>query len=64
MIAYVFEKYPKIFTFELFIILQQFTREICYFFKAFLEAIIYLLLHYFHDCTFKQLDLLTVNIPT
>ena len=33
MIAYVFQKYPEKFTFQLFIILQQFTCEICYFLK-------------------------------
>ena len=31
MIAYVFEKYAENFTFELFIILQQFARKMCYF---------------------------------
>ena len=31
MNAYMFQKYPENFTFELFIILQQFTHEICYF---------------------------------
>ena len=33
MIAYVFQKYPENFVFKLFIILQQFTCEICYFLK-------------------------------
>ena len=33
MIAYVFRKYPKYFAIELFIILQKFAREICYFLK-------------------------------
>ena len=33
MIAYVFQKYPENFAIQLFIILQQFTREICYFLK-------------------------------
>ena len=33
MIAYVFQKYPENFEFQLFIILRQFTREICYFLK-------------------------------
>ena len=33
MIAYVFQKYPKNFVFQLFIILQLFTREICYVLK-------------------------------
>ena len=33
MIAYVFQKYPENFVFHLFIILQQFTREIYYFLK-------------------------------
>ena len=33
MIAYVIEKYPENVAFELFIILQQFTDEICYFRK-------------------------------
>ena len=33
MIAYVFQKYPENFAFQLFIILQQFTREIRYFLK-------------------------------
>ena len=31
MIAYVFQKYPENFAFQLFKILHQFTREICYF---------------------------------
>ena len=30
MIAYVFQQYPENFTFQLFIILQSLTREICY----------------------------------
>ena len=30
MIAYVFQKYSKNFAFQLFIVLQLFTREICY----------------------------------
>ena len=30
---YLFQKYHKNFTFQPFIILQKFTREICYFFK-------------------------------
>ena len=33
MIAYVFQKYPENYSFQLFIILQQFTKEICYFLK-------------------------------
>ena len=33
MIAYVFQKYLENFAFQLFLILQQFTREICYFLK-------------------------------
>ena len=33
MIAYVFQKYTENFAFQLFIILQLFTREICYFLK-------------------------------
>ena len=33
MIASVFQKYSENFVFQLFIILQQFTREICYFLK-------------------------------
>ena len=33
MIAYLFEKYPENFTFQLFIILQHLTRKICYFLK-------------------------------
>ena len=33
MIAYVFQKKPENVAFQLFIILQKFTREICYFFK-------------------------------
>ena len=33
MIAYVFQKYPENFAFQQFIILQSFTREICYFHK-------------------------------
>ena len=33
MIAYVFQKYPENYSFQLFIILQQFTNEICYFLK-------------------------------
>ena len=31
MIAYVFQKYPENFLFQLFTILQSFTPEICYF---------------------------------
>ena len=30
MIAYVFQKYPEDFIFQLSAILQKFTREICY----------------------------------
>ena len=37
MIAYVFQKEPEKFTFQLFIIFQYFTREICYFLKKLLE---------------------------
>ena len=33
MIVYVFQKHPENFAFQLFIILQKLTREICYFFK-------------------------------
>ena len=33
MIAYVFQKYPESFAFQLVMILQLFTREICYFLK-------------------------------
>ena len=33
MIVYVFQKYPENFAFQIFINLQQFTREICYFLK-------------------------------
>ena len=33
MIAYVFQKYPENYSFQLFIILQQFTNQICYFLK-------------------------------
>ena len=33
MIAYVFQKYPENFTFQLFLVLQQFARKICYFLK-------------------------------
>ena len=33
MIAYVFQNYPENFVFQLFIILQYLTREICYFLK-------------------------------
>ena len=33
MIAYVFQKYPENFASQLFIILELFTREICYFLK-------------------------------
>ena len=33
MIIYVLQKHPENFAFQLFIILQQFTREICYFLK-------------------------------
>ena len=33
MTAYVFQKYPENFTFQLSIILQYFAREICYFLK-------------------------------
>ena len=33
MIAYVFQKYLENFTFQIFIILQQFTFEVCYFLK-------------------------------
>ena len=33
MIAYVFQKYPEYFAFQLFIIFKQFIREICYFLK-------------------------------
>ena len=33
MIAYVFQKYPENFAFQLFIILKQLTREICHFVK-------------------------------
>ena len=33
MIAYVIQRYPENFAFQLFIILQQFTREIYYIFK-------------------------------
>ena len=33
MIAYLFQKSPENFAFQLFIALQQFTREICYFLK-------------------------------
>ena len=33
MIAYVFQKYPENLTFQLFIILQKFARETCYFRK-------------------------------
>ena len=32
MIAYVFQKYPENFAFQLFIVFQ-FTRKICYFLK-------------------------------
>ena len=32
-VAYMFQKYTKNFTFQLFIILQYFTREVCYFLK-------------------------------
>ena len=35
MIAYVFQKYPKNFAFQLFLILQEFTREICYFLQKY-----------------------------
>ena len=34
MIAYVFQKYPKNFVFQLFIILQLFTREFAMFLKS------------------------------
>ena len=30
MISYIFQKYSENFAFQLFIILQQYTREICY----------------------------------
>ena len=33
MIAYVYQKYLENFAFQLYIILKQFTREICYFLK-------------------------------
>ena len=33
MIAFAFQKYPEDFIFQLFIILQYFTREICYLLK-------------------------------
>ena len=33
MIACLFQKYPETFAFQLFIILQYFNREICYFLK-------------------------------
>ena len=33
MIAYMFQKYPENFAFQLFMVLQQFTSEICYFLK-------------------------------
>ena len=33
MIVYVYQKYTENFAFQLFIILQQFTRKICYFLK-------------------------------
>ena len=33
MIAYVFQKDPESFAFQLFLILPVFTREICYFLK-------------------------------
>ena len=33
MIANVFQKCPENFAFQLFIVLQQFTRKICYFLK-------------------------------
>ena len=35
MIACVFQKYPENFDFQLFIILQYFTREICYYLKKY-----------------------------
>ena len=38
MIAYVFQKYPKNFAFQLFLSLQLFTREFCYFLKKFLAV--------------------------
>ena len=34
MIAYVFQKCPQNFAFQLFVVLQKFTREICYFLKV------------------------------
>ena len=34
MLAYLFQNYPENFAFQLFIILQQFTRKIRYFLKA------------------------------
>ena len=33
MIAVVFQKYPENFTVQVFIILQEFTRETCYLLK-------------------------------
>ena len=33
MIAYAFQKYSNNFTFQLFVILQYFSREICYVLK-------------------------------
>ena len=35
MIAYMFQKYPENFAFELFTISESFTREICYFLKKY-----------------------------
>ena len=33
MISYVFQKYPENFSFQLFLILQWYTHEFCYFLK-------------------------------
>ena len=35
MIAYMFQKYPENFAFQLFLILQYITREIFYFLKTY-----------------------------
>ena len=94
-----FQKYPENLAFQLFIILQWFAGEICYFLKSsplfksfyshflfirktlrfndvqtrtvgnakisvfllFVEAIIYLLLYYLHNCTFKRIKLTTAK---
>ena len=46
--VYMFQKYPENFALQLFMILQKFTHEICYFLKgtnAVLKIFLYILIH-------------------